>query len=107
MPTPVLLLARSLGEGGTERQLSELARSFDPKRYTPHIGSTIGTGFRADELRRQGISILELPMNSLVSRSALESIGRFRQYVRTNGIELVHAFDAPMVVFGVPVGRLS
>jgi glycosyltransferase involved in cell wall biosynthesis len=107
MPTPVLLLTRSLGEGGTERQLSELARSFDPRGFTPHIGCTIGTGFRADELRRRGLSILELPMNSLLSRSALESIGRFRRYVRDNGIALVHAFDAPMVVFGVPAGRLS
>ena len=107
MPTPVLLLTRSLGEGGTERQLSELARSFDPKRFTPHIGCTIGTGFRADELRGQGISILELPMNSLASRSGLEAIGRLRRYVRDNRIQLVHAFDAPMVVFGVPAGRLS
>ncbi len=107
MPTPVLLLTRSLGEGGTERQLSELARSFDPKRFIPHIGCTIGTGFRADELRRQGLAILELPMNSLASRSGLEAIGRFRQYVRNNGIELVHAFDASMIVFGVPAGRLS
>src|SRR5271165_1869991 len=107
MPTPVLLLTRSLGEGGTERQLAELARSFDPKRFIPHIGCTIGTGFRADELRRQGIPILELPMNSLASRACLDAIARLRQYVRTNGIQLVHAFDAPMIVFGVPAGRLS
>lgn len=107
MPIPVLLLTRSLGEGGTERQLSELARSFDKRRFTPHIGCAIGTGFRADELRRQGISILELPMNSLASRSGLEAIGRLRHYVRDNGIQLVHAFDAPMAVFGVPAGRLS
>ncbi len=107
MPTPVLLLTRSLGEGGTERQLSELARSFDPKRFTPHIGCTVGIGFRADELRRQGIPILELPMNSLASRSCLEAIGRLRHYVRDIDIQLVHAFDAPMVVFGVPAGRLS
>ncbi len=107
MPTPVLLLTRSLGEGGTERQLSELARSFDRERFTPHIGCTIASGFRADELRRQGIPILELPMKSLASRAGLEAIGRLRQYVRTNGIQLVHAFDAPMVVFGVPAGLLS
>lgn len=46
-------------------------------------------------------------MSSLASRSGLEAIGRFRHYVRNNGIQLVHAFDAPMVVFGVPAGRLS
>jgi len=46
-------------------------------------------------------------MNSFASRQGLEAIGRFRKYVRSNGIELVHAFDAPMIVFGVPAGRLS
>jgi L-malate glycosyltransferase len=46
-------------------------------------------------------------MNSLASRSGLEAVGRLRQYVRDNDIQLVHAFDASMVVFGVPAGRLS
>jgi L-malate glycosyltransferase len=107
MPTPILLLTRSLGEGGTERQLTELARSFDPKRFIPHVGCTIGGGFRADELRRSGVSILELPMNSIASRQAWQSMVRLRQFIRANHIELVHAFDAPMVAFGVPAARLS
>jgi glycosyltransferase involved in cell wall biosynthesis len=107
MPARVLLLSRSLGEGGTERQLAELARSFDPQRFTPHVGCTRGDGFRAEELRRRGIPILELPMSSLMSRQALEAMMRLRQYVGANGIELVHAFDAPMVVFGVPAARSS
>src|SRR5271165_4348840 len=107
MPASVLLLTRSLGEGGTERQLAELARAFDPKRFIPHIGCSVASGFRADELRRSGLSILHLPMNSLVSRQGLEAIVRLKRYVRANGIELVHAFDAPMIVFGVPAGRLS
>lgn len=107
MPVPILLLTRSLGEGGTERQVAELARSFDPKRYITHVGCTVAGGFRAEELRQSGIPILELPMNSLMSREALQALSKLRNYVQANGIELIHAFDAPMVIFGVPAGRLS
>ena len=88
MPKPVLLLTRSLAEGGTERQLAELARSFDPKRFIPHIGCTIGTGFRADELRRQGIPILEMPMNSLASRACLDAIARLHQRAVAQGAKV-------------------
>ncbi len=107
MPVPILLLTRSLGEGGTERQVAELARSFDSKRFTAHVGCTVGGGFRAEELRQSGIPILELQMNSLMSPQAVHALNGLKHYVQANDIQLIHAFDAPMVIFGVPAGRLS
>ena len=37
-PAQVLLLARELGLGGTERQLAETALALDRDRFEPHVG---------------------------------------------------------------------
>lgn len=105
-PSPVLLMARELGQGGTERQLATIARTLDRSRFTPHVGCFHGEGFRAAELRASGVPILELPVRSLLSGSLISGAARMSRYLRRNGIRLVHAFDVPMNLFAVPMARL-
>lgn len=105
-PCPVLLMTRTLGHGGTERQLAETALSLDRRRFTPFVACVDSGGFRADELRAAGIEILELPMRSLLGRDCVAAVARLRRFVREKGIRLIHAFDPPMNVFGVPVGQI-
>ncbi len=108
MPSPVniLLMARTLGAGGTERQLTELARSLPPNRFCAHAACFYDDGFRAEELRRAGIPVLALPVRSLLSASAVQGVRLLRAYIRENGIRLVHTFDHPMNIYGVPAARL-
>lgn len=103
---PVLLLSRTLGHGGTERQLAEMAKSLDRQRYIPHVACVDGTGFRAKELQEQGVSILELPMRSLMSRECMAAIWKLRGYLRQHRIRLLHAFDSPMNAFAIPAARI-
>jgi glycosyltransferase involved in cell wall biosynthesis len=99
---PVLLLARELGIGGSERQLAVTAMSLDRTRFEPHVGC-FHEGFRADELRAAGVPVVRFPVTSFKSPSALNGARAMGRYLKEHGIELVHTFDTPLNVFGVPV----
>jgi glycosyltransferase involved in cell wall biosynthesis len=105
MPIPVLLLVRALTSGGSERQMTELAKSLDRRQWEPHVGCFDDEGLRATELKAAGIPIVRLPVSSFKSPAALWHGGRvFREYVSRHGIQIVHAFDVPTNLFGVAAG---
>lgn len=99
-----MLMTRELGPGGTERQLTELARSLDPSRFQVHVGC-FHEGFRADELRLAGIPILRLPVTSFINLSAVAGAWQLGRYLRRRKVRLVHTFDYNLNCFGVSVAR--
>jgi len=101
----VLLLARELGQGGSERQLAEIAMALDPSRFSVHVGCFHPQGFRSAELAGEGIPIVHFPVHSLQSFSAVRGAWQLGKYIRRNQIRLVHAFDTPMNCFAVPAAR--
>jgi L-malate glycosyltransferase len=101
-----MLMARELGPGGTERQLTELARSLDPSRFEVHVGC-FEEGIRADELRRHGVPILRLQITSFKKASAFSGVRQLISYFGKHKIRLVHTFDYPLNCFGVLVARAA
>jgi len=71
MAWPVLLLAYELNQGGSERQLTEIAKALDRSRFEPHVGCLRPGGLRALELNAAGVPIVHFPVRSFVSPSAL------------------------------------
>jgi len=104
---PVLLMARALDLGGSERQLAATARTLDRERFEPHVGCYHPEGIRAAELRAAGIPIVSFGIRSFRSPSLLTGAWQMSAYLRRHRIALVHPFDYPTVIFGVPVARLS
>jgi glycosyltransferase involved in cell wall biosynthesis len=104
-PVPVLLLVRELGQGGTERQLTEIAKTIDRTRFTPHAGCFVPEGIRGRELREAGVPVLHLPVDTFLSPSALRGARLLGRYIRERGIQLVHSFDVPLNLFGAPAAR--
>jgi len=104
-PYPVLLMSHFLDAGGSERQLTEIARNLDRSRFTPHVACFRDGGMRHDDLRRADVPVLPLAISSFRSLGALRAVGVLGQYVRQNGIQLLHAFDPPSTLWGVPAGR--
>ena len=104
-PRSVLLMTRSLGIGGSERQLALTATGLDRTLFEPHVACLEADGFRARELRSCGVPIVRLPVRSFGSASALEGAWVMGRYLRAHDIRLVHTFDVPMNIFGVPVAR--
>ena len=103
----VMLMSFSLDLGGSERQLTEVARSLDPEYFEVHVGCQVAKGIRIPELKSARIPVVEFPMSSYASIGGIRSALALRSYIRTHGIDLVHAFDVPMDIFAVPVARVS
>lgn len=105
MPWPVLLLARELDLGGSERQLTEIAKSLDRSRFSPHVGCFRPYGIRYPELAAAGVPIAHFPIDSFASLRAFSQAGKLVRYIRRHGIRLVHTFDYPLTLFAVPAAR--
>jgi len=107
MAWPVLLLARELDLGGSERQMTEIAKTLNRSRFTPHVGCFRPQGMRAAELASAGVPVVHFPVDSFASLGVLSEAGNLRSYIREHGIRLVHTFDYPLTLFAVPVARWS
>jgi L-malate glycosyltransferase len=105
-PCPILLLTRSLGLGGTERQLAEIAKALDRSAFAPHVGCFHAEGFRAEELRSAAVPVARFPVTSFVRPSVISGLAAMGRYIREHEIQLVHTFDVPLNLFGVPAARL-
>jgi len=105
MAWPVLLLAYELNQGGSERQLTEIAKALDRSRFEPHVGCLRPGGLRARELNAAGVPIVHFPVLSFVSPSALSGAWQLARYIRHHKIRLVHTYDYPLTAFAVPVAR--
>jgi glycosyltransferase involved in cell wall biosynthesis len=100
----VLIMVRELDLGGIERDAVRIAMGLDKRRFAAHIASFNDFGIRFEELLARDVPFLHLPLKSLMSRAALRSAMRLRQYVREREIRVVHAFDAS-ASFAAPVAR--
>ena len=105
VPVPVLLMVRGLGLGGTERQLVEIALGLDRGKFEPHVGCFRPDGVRGDELRAAGIPVVEFPVRSFKSLGVLRGARQMGAYVTRHRVQLVHTFDVPMNLFGIPAAR--
>ena len=106
-PWPVLLMVRELGTGGSERQLTEIARALDRAIFSPHVACFRAHGMRLRELEDSGVAVLPLPVRSLHKLSAITGARVLRRYLREHGIQLVHTFDSPTNLWGVPAARAA
>lgn len=103
-PIPVLLMVRELNLGGSERQMAEIAKALDRSRFDPRAGCFRPAGLRAADLRAAGVPIVQFPVPSLVS---IQGALRIAAYVREHNIRLVHTFDTPANLYGVPAARMA
>lgn len=102
---PVLLLVRSLGHGGCERDAAKIAMGLDRNRFEPHIAVFHNEGFLTSQVNAAGVPILSLPLRSFLNASFFEAARKMGAYIRQHGIRLVHAFDVPSDIFVAPAAR--
>ncbi len=104
---PVLLLVHRLDQGGSERQMAEVAKGLDRRHFEPHVACFHSEGLRAEELRAAGVPILHLPVTSFASPTALAGASRMIRYIWRHKIRIVHSFDVPLNIFAVPVASMA
>lgn len=102
---PVLLVVRKLDWGGIERDVTKMAVGLNRNRFLPHIAVYQDGGLRSDEVKRAGVSVLNLEVTSLASPKIAASALKFARWILKNRIRVVHAYDAT-AVFAAPLARL-
>ena len=103
---PVLLMARELHLGGSERQMTEIAMALDRSLFAPHVGCFRPAGIRGDELRAARVPVVQFPIMSWKSPRTLTEARRLTRYVRENRIGVVHTWDYPTTVWAIPIARM-
>jgi glycosyltransferase involved in cell wall biosynthesis len=106
-PWPVVLMTRSLDLGGSERQVAEVAMSLDQRLFRPSVACFYGHGIRADDLGRAGVPVVEFGVRSFSSARTAVLGWRFLSWLRRERAALVHPFDVPTALFGVPLARAA
>jgi glycosyltransferase involved in cell wall biosynthesis len=104
-PLNVLLMARELGPGGSERQLTEIAKRLDRTRFLPVVGYFRG-GMRLEELEEAGVPVIHVDIPSFKKPEILSRSSHFGRWLRQQRIAIVHTFDYPLTSFAVPLARL-
>jgi L-malate glycosyltransferase len=99
-------MAREIGPGGTERQLVELAKSLDRARFEPHVAYFL-EGIRSAELQSAGVRCNRIAVRSFMRPHVLPAALKFSSYLRRHKIQIAHAYDFPLIAFGVPVARAA
>ena len=98
-------MSRSLGLGGSERQIAAIARALDRTVFSPRIGCFRPEGMRVAELERDGVPVVPFPVRSFRSPYVLRVARQLIRYVRQENIQVVHTFDFPTTLFVAPLAR--
>lgn len=106
-PVPILLMAQKLAQGGSERQLAEIAKALDRQRFAPHVAVLREGGLRLDELHAAGVPTVHIPLHSFASTGFLSASWHLYRYLRRHRIQLAHSFDVPSNIFLAPVARAA
>jgi len=106
MRWPVLLMARELDLGGSERQMALIAGALDRSKFEPVVGCFRPEGLRRRDLEQAGIPVEHFPVYSFASPQAVSGGWRLARFIRRRGIRLVHTFDYPLAVFALPLAKM-
>jgi glycosyltransferase involved in cell wall biosynthesis len=104
-PAKALFMVHQLRAGGSERQMAEVAKSVDRMKIQPFVGVLRPNDFWRTELDAAQVPVHCFNVQSFASPRIVPDLWRFRRYLRTERIDLVHAFDTPGNVFGALGGR--
>jgi len=113
MPDPVQKKARLLkfvcdfGSGGTEGQIFNLVSGLDSAHFKLEFAALRKKGPFVEKYAQQGIAIHEFPIPSLFSPVACVQMIKLAKYLRSNRIEIIHAYNFYSVVFAIPAAKLA
>lgn len=107
-PIGVLHLVDCLNIGGTERQLFELVRRLDRRRYRSFVACFNEGGELDPMLRDLGIAPFGLPLHGTLARpNTVLQILRLALACRKNRVRILHAHDFYSNLIGVAAARLA
>ena len=109
MKSNVLLFIDSFAQGGTERQVVQLARLLtESGRYRIHLACLEREGVLRAEAERLGFTdIPAFPLTSFYNRNMFVQVRRCAAYLREHSIDIVETHDFYTNVFGMSAAALA
>lgn len=106
-PRPVCHLVTTLNLGGTERQLVELLRHLDCRRWSPRLACFRKSGAFLDEVRALGLDPIELSLRGSFKRpNTAWVVARLCAWLAREKAALLHCHDVDAALVGVPAAKL-
>jgi glycosyltransferase involved in cell wall biosynthesis len=107
-PIGVLHVVDCLNVGGTERQLFELLRRLDRRRFRPLVACFKSGGELHPRLVEMGLTPIEFPLRgSLAQPNTAVQITRMALLCRRENVQVVHAHDFYSNLIGVAAAMLA
>ena len=107
-PVSVLHVVDCLNVGGTERQLFELLRRTDRRRFRPLLACFKPGGELLPSLRALDIEPVVFPLRgSLAQANTALQVARMALLIRQRGVRIVHAHDFYSNVMGVAAASVA
>jgi len=106
-PTPIAIVLTSFDPGGTEHQMTELARRIDGSRFQVHVVCLRDEGALRSRIVDAEIPITQFPLRTFASAAALQQALRFARWCSSRRIALVQACDFYANVFALPGAWLA
>jgi glycosyltransferase involved in cell wall biosynthesis len=97
----------SFDAGGTERQMTELVRRLDPRRFAVHVVCFRREGVWRARVEERAASVTEFRLTSLRALSTVRQMIRFARWCRERRIAVVHACDIYANIFALPAAALA
>jgi glycosyltransferase involved in cell wall biosynthesis len=99
---PVAVFLTSFDAGGTERQMIELIRRLDPRRFAVHAVCFHRRGAWLPLVEGSGAAIAEFPIGGFGRAATWQQMRTFAAWCRQQDIAVVHTCDFYANVFGLP-----
>ena len=104
---PVAVFLTSFDPGGTERQMTELIRRLDDRRYRVHAVCLRREGAWLPRVASRAASVTEFRISSFAKLETLRQMWRFAQWCRRERIAVLHTCDFYSNVFGLFGGAMA
>ena len=104
---PVAIFVSSFESGGTERQMTELIRRLDDRRFEVHAVCCQRRGACLSAVEERAGSVVEFATTGFHRPETWRQMRSFARWCATNRITIVHACDFYANVFALPAAAVA
>lgn len=106
-PIPVAIFVDRFIPGGTQRQLIELLKRIDRRRFRVHPVCFHDDGPWTSRVAELGDPIARFPISGFGKPATIRQLVRFARWCRQNEIAVLHTWEIYSNVFGLPGAALA
>ena len=106
-PLPIAIAIHSFQPGGTERQMTELVRRLDSRRWQVHLVCLRRHGAWFDRAAEFAASVSEFPITSFSHATTFAQMRAFARWCRDQRIVLVHSSELYSNIFFLPGAAMA